>query len=449
MQQLTGFGMRGRAVGAAVPFALLLAVISCQGPEAGGAPAASGPAVTATAALPPLRLSALGQPGLEGAALDSARRNGLELDDAPSIGSGLVSLGGGEFYGLTDRGPNEERVTAEGGTDGMFFPLPRFAPTIVRFRVDGARLVPDRFLPLSGVGGAPVSGLPNNAEDGRAFTTASGGSPLPFDPSGLDPEALQRFPDGRFLIAEEYGPSLLVTDASGRILVRYMPAGKPLPGAVYPVTGLLPARYAQRRLNRGFESVALSPDGKTAFAILQSPMGEVADERYAESRVLRALKLDLSDPLKAKVIAEHLVIIGDLADYPGTKRQQDMKVSDAAWVAPDRLLLLERGKGLVRLVLADFRNATNVLDCRDAASLIYERSGTDLAAQGVRPAVRSDVLVGSAVPALDEDKLEGVAILSATEVALISDNDFGMGDNETGAPCKFWTVRLPAPLPRR
>ena len=43
-------------------------------------------------------------------------------------------------------------------------------------------------------------------------------------------------------------------------------------------------------------------------------------------------------------------------------------------------------------------------------------------------------------------KIEGVAILGPTEIALSNDNDFGIGDNVNGEPSRVWIVRLKEPL---
>jgi hypothetical protein len=65
---------------------------------------------------------------------------------------------------------------------------------------------------------------------------------------------------------EENKPSLFVASlATGEVTHRYTPAGKPLSGAEYIVSDMLPAVLRERRVNRGFESVAISPDGATAF----------------------------------------------------------------------------------------------------------------------------------------------------------------------------------------
>jgi hypothetical protein len=48
--------------------------------------------------------------------------------------------------------------------------------------------------------------------------------------------------------------------------------------------------------------------------------------------------------------------------------------------------------------------------------------------------------------AVAPDKIEGLAVVNATTLALVNDNDFGIvnADDHT----RIWIVRLKAPLPR-
>lgn len=69
--------------------------------------------------------------------INKAYNSGLRRTDLPSIGSGLTLLPDGSFMGITDRGPNEDHKNASGKSDGKVFPLPEFAPSLVRFTVDG------------------------------------------------------------------------------------------------------------------------------------------------------------------------------------------------------------------------------------------------------------------------------------------------------------------------
>lgn len=388
-----------------------------------------------------------GVPPLTPQAIERARLNGLRYTDRPSFGSGITWVRGDEFVGTTDRGPNDDRLEAVGRANALLFPLPDFTPTLVRFRWRGDRLTPLTYLPLRDTNGRGVSGLPNSDADDRGFESDRATTPLAFNPNGLDIEAIQRFRDGRFLLGDEYAPSLVVASADGRVLMRYTPRAWKLDGVTYPTRRLLPDALLNRRKNRGFESVALSSDGRAAYAILESPLGSTSAPEFADTRLVRAIKLDMSDPLNARVVGEYLIETSPVTDYPGTVRQSDLKLSDAAWVGPDRLLLIERAPTAVRVLLLDFSRATNMLDRPEAAGMSLEADRRPLAERGVVPVGRQVVFDSRDIPAIDEVKIEGLTILSRTDVVLMTDNDFGIGDNEAGVPAKIWRIRLAQPLP--
>jgi hypothetical protein len=279
------------------------------------------------------------------------------------------------------------------------------------------------------------------------YESADAKKPLALDPDGVDPEGIRVLPDGKFILSDEYSPSIFVVSPKGQVLVRYTPASKPLTNATYPVKAILPDVFTLRRVNKGFENLALSGDGRFTYAILQGPMGDAKDERYTESRIIRALKLDVSRPLDAKVVGEYLVQASPAGDYSAKQKQAKISWNDADWIAPDRLLVIERGKNQVKLLLVDLRHATNILNRNDEGSLVFEKVTTDLANMGVQPARASEVFSTRDVQGIGSDKIEGIAVLSPNEIALSNDNDFGLGDNETGEPSMVWIVRLAQPLP--
>lgn len=115
--------------------------------------------------------------------------------------------------------------------------------------------------------------------DGRPFVGATGS----YAPSGpadgsrdlrLDPEGVRVGADGTVFISDEYGPRLLAFSPEGRLLRRL-----PVPARYLPAVrdgleeGELPPNNTKgREANRGFEGLALSADGSTLFAALQSPL---------------------------------------------------------------------------------------------------------------------------------------------------------------------------------
>jgi alkaline phosphatase len=427
----------------------LLASVLAAGSIAIVHPAAGQPAgaraaqVTHTYTLPPFSLLNFGVSQEE---LDVAQGNGLTSTDHPAIGSGLQRLAGNHYISITDRGPNADRVDGN-----KAFPLPQFTPNIVLFQAVNDEIVPEALLPIVDDLGQGVTGIPNGpADDSTPYLTTTSTTPLPFNPEGMDIEDVHTLPGGGFVLVEEYGPSVVIVGSGGNVLKRYTPVGKTLPGAHYAVSDILPPVFKQRRANRGFESLAISSDGRTAYTLLQSPMGSTsATSPYRDSRLIRLLRVDISDPLNLRVTGEFVVLMLPVADFPAGNAQRDLKISGAAWVAEDKLLMEEHTDvASAKLVLVDLTRATDVKDLASAAAvpLVLEDVNADLALLGITPAATSLILdMGVDLPEITERKLEGMTILNANEIAISSDNDFGIGLNPS-AVSTVWTIRLSAPL---
>ena len=122
---------------------------------------------------------------------------------------------------------------------------------------------------------------------------------------------------------------------------------------------------------------------------------------------------------------------------------KDLKYSDAVAFEQDKLLFLERANKKFKLVVADLSVATNVLDNPHSASLILEKEAENLDKLAVKPAQMREVFDSRDVFfQIDTDKLEGLALLNSSVVAISNDNDFGVGENTTAYPSKVWVIRL-------
>ncbi len=387
--------------------------------------------------------------GYSQAEVNAAQANGLAFTDLPAIGSGIEQLKGNHYVSVTDRGPNGDRA------DGFkFFPLPQFTPTIVLFELKHDRIEPEAVLPIVNDLGEGVTGIPNAANaDTTPFLTPTSLVPLPFNPDGMDIEDVHTLKHGGFILVEEYGPSVVIVGDDGHVARRYTPTGKTLPGANYAVRDTLPVVFGQRRANRGFEGLAVSDDGKTAYTMTQSPMGSTSvGSVYRDSSLIRIIRLDLRDPLNLQVTGEYLFKMLDATNFPAGNVARDLKISGAAWVSKDKLLVLQgtdkAGAGGHKVVLVELKNATDVLSFPDASAvpLVYEKVTTDFAALGITLAGTEMVadLIND-LPEITERKLEGLTILNKNEIAISSDNDFGIGD-VLGQLTKVYTIRLGAPL---
>ena len=92
----------------------------------------------------------------------------------------------------------------------------------------------------------------------------------------FDLESVRAARDGSFWFGEEFGPFLLHTDATGKVLE----APVPLPGVQSPQNPFLPDPDAWTlRASRGFEGMARSIDGKRLYPMLEGALRNDPDPR--------------------------------------------------------------------------------------------------------------------------------------------------------------------------
>ena len=327
-----------------------------------------------------------------------------------------------EFWMMTDRGPNGQ--IAVDGKNRRIFWVPEFNPTILRVKTEDKAIKVLDAIPIVGQSGKPVTGLPNLKYMDEAPYNYSAQELLPLNPNGVDTEGLVRTSAGDFWIAEEYSPSILHVDRNGKVLKRYIPEGLNLEGTDYPVAKVLPAIYAKRKINRGFEGLALSSDENTLYIVLQSPLLNPDGKTGDASRNTRLIVFDIPSE---KVTAEYVYRFDVSKEFdPNPKNTPDeMKLSGVVALNPTTLLILERTDLVAKLYSVDLGDATNILnskwdDLKTAPSL--EALG-DLATADVRVLPKSLVLDLSSLNGMPE-KIEGVALLDRNTIAVSNDNDF-------------------------
>jgi len=196
-----------------------------------------------------------------------------------------------EFWMITDRGPNGQ--IAVDGKNRRTFWVPEFNPTILRVKTEGKAIKILDAIPIVGQSGKPVTGLPNLKDVDEAPYNYSAQELLPLNPNGLDTEGLVRTTAGDFWISEEYSPSIVHVDRTGKVIKRYIPEGLNLEGTDYPVAKVFPSIYGKRKINRGFEGIALSVDEKTLYMVLQSPLLNPDRKTGDASRNTRVLVFDI------------------------------------------------------------------------------------------------------------------------------------------------------------
>ncbi len=380
-----------------------------------------------------LTSSLLAQPQLESlSSIPSATLDSLN-DTAGSFGSGAAyDPSTKTLYLTTDRGPGDGAVD--------------FSP-----RLYSIPLPPDEKNIASAIQSHLSAHLYKDS-DGKPFTGLSPNSsdPEPRMKDGrrcLDPEGLALMLDGNLLLCEEYMPSILQFKPDGTFMARLIPPENYFPRN--PTSSEIDFREAADRTegredNRGFEGVALSPDGKTLYAILQSALTQDGGKDAGATRLL------VFDAFSGTPKSEYAVRFTDPASLPegGKKlKTKNLVFSDLLCLPDGRLLALERDNrgqdGSTKPKVAIFKSVC-VLDltsATDLTSLPDKPYSHRISNSKFKPLNSSqpieyvkktllfdfqDLNLPSQGLAWDQlpEKWEGLALLNNNRLLVMSDNDF-------------------------
>ena len=376
-----------------------------------------------------------------------ATLHAYEIVDRPVLGTTAagqeILLGGfsGLFYeGMdesgrlvfvthTDRGPNPEPVDVDDdGINERPFALPGFQPVIVRLAVDPAAGTVEivEQIGLKRADGTPLTGLPNLAgAAGMAYADEEpvdlSGNPLELDALGADLEGIVRAEDGTYWMVDEYRPAIYHFTPDGTLAARYVPEGSNSEETGVAVgEEAIPAIYAQRRANRGFEAVALR-DG-ILYAFIQSPIDNPDGGKDNSSKAATLVRILAFDTTARAAVGEYFYRL----DGAGVD-----KIGDAVVMPDGTFLVLERddaiGAAARKLVYhIDIDAATNFLGYELPLGAELQ-SDAGLAALGITPAAKTLVVDLGAIGYDMVDKPEGLALIDENTLAVINDNDFGTG----------------------
>lgn len=364
-----------------------------------------------------------------------------------SIGSGLRAerhgpdlcgcAGGNQrreytLTGLSDRGPNGDAPTYRDAS-GVSHPsksyaVPSFTPQLVTIRVgatSGARVT--RTVPLR-VNHVRVTGLPP-ASLTPEVGLSEGLVALPADEGGVDPEGVDFDSRGNAWLCDEYGPSLLrVTPGSGAIRQRLSPGAG------------LPPVLASRQVNRGFEGVAVAPNGKV-YAQVQSTL-DVDGKTKGTAQFLRLVEYDPNTSA-----TRMLAYLHDVSSY---KKSSDAKMGDLFAIDDGRFLELEQGKdkdgNLRNLVYEiDIRGATDLTGItlatgNNAGKELEYGTLAEVLAQ-VTPVTKT-LLVDLRAYGFLPEKAEGMTLVDDRTLVIANDQDFGVtakiaGDATSTDPTRY------------
>ena len=418
--------------------------------------------------------------GLAGVGRTAAGAKDL-FGDTLSWGSGMVldlnrwrrtgDSFSGVLFGLPDRGWNTQ------GTVDYQARLQRFSITLSPYT--GAAALPagpaqQNQLGLSltqTLGLVDGNGTPTTGLDPTGVRAAARGFPdLPTGKNGrvsLDSEGVVRGRDGSFWVSDEYGPGIFRFNAAGQMLNAIRPpdalipirngvqnfssnnppAGDPAPNPANPVTG--------RQNNQGYEGLAISPDGRTLTALLQSAARQDGGNAPATRFFTRMLSYDITNPAAPRLAAEYVVRLPQFVNAASTTLVAAQ--SELLQLNRTQFLMLSRDSG-VGFSLADptsrhrVVNLVDVSGATNIAGTAFDSATTPVAPSGV---LASGITTASVRPFLDindntqlarfglrngapndrntlYEKWEGMALAPALNRArpndfflfIVSDNDF-------------------------
>ncbi len=331
----------------------------------------------------------------------------------------------GLFYLLCDRGPNVDTKD-----DHVIFLDPTFTPRIGCFRLAGESLEQVKVIELADEHGRKLTGLPREQGPGGTGEVPEDrtGRVLDRDTPGVDTEGLVAMPDGSFWVSEEYGPSLLHVDATGRT-TEWIDAGGPKGRS-------LPKVLQRRWPNRGMEGLCITPDGRTLVGAMESPLDNPSKEVRKESRVVRLLFFDVASGKTRQSVY--------LLDEP------KIGISDIVALSDTTFLVIERDKKfpgdadepsrVKRVYRIGTREASDVSDPSDSDSgllvdgkTLEQLSEEELRAAAIQPITKTLVVDLLALPGgYAHDKPEGLALIGDRWLAISNDNDFGIDDDGEG-----------------
>ncbi|AZA79899.1 esterase-like activity of phytase family protein [Chryseobacterium sp. G0186] len=353
--------------------------------------------------------------------------NGVDVING-GFGSGAAAHPSrkGEFYVITDRGPNTDYL------NGKKFLTPNFTPTIMHFKINAEGNVEViKYIKLKNPSGQPITGLPNPVGMGSTGEIAydASGNVMGTDNYGLDSESIVAAPDGTFWVSDEYGPHIVHYTAEGVEMERISPIG------VNTGTRKLPAVLAKRRANRGMEGLCITPDGRTLVGTIQSMMLVPTKALATNTSLTRIVTFDITTGQTKQYLYKQ---DGGASD----------SVCDITALGNNEFLVIERDgnfgtQGGIKKVYRINLSAATDVNGTDLAAVdgmkvngkaLEQCTWDELTNAGIKPVTKKLAVDLVAKLGYEHDKFEGIVYLGNNKLAVFNDDDFGVVDDGSGNP---------------
>lgn len=374
---------------------------------------------------------------IPGATLDKTREPGANAGRLGFFSDLYYDPAGKDWWALSDRGPGGGVFDYQTRVQKVEIRIHPVSGEITKFKVRKTI----KFTDPNGLLAAPSD--PSIANP----AALNGLNPLRLNGSAavlgrsFDPEGLVINPrNGNLIVSDEYGPSVYEFDRRGRLLRAFETPANLLPRvgtALNYVADRAAGGNAGRQDNRGFEGLAITPDGRRLVAALQDPLfNEPGPNNGRDGRNVRIVVFD-NDPVSmtyGKGIAQYaypleaqsavlarIVAAGGTGSATDPRQGRNIGLSAIVAINDREFLVLERdnrglgvddpaGAGVTgskRVYKIDISGATDVTG--------VALPGGDLAAFGITPVAKSALFIDLAANTVlpngkKAEKWEGLAI---------------------------------------
>jgi hypothetical protein len=258
-------------------------------------------------------------------------------------------------------------------------------------------------------------------------------SATPVDPSirerrlltggDFDIESFREAPDDTLWFGDEFGPFLIHTDRTGKVLE----PPYPLPGVKSPQNPFLGNETPNLPSSRGFEGMAITPDGKTLYPMLEGALTTDPDQRR--------LIINQFDLRKRRYTGRQWFYRLEAAGHA---------IGDFTAITDKRFLVIERDNlqgeaaAFKKIYVVDLNvvDRSGFLVKREVADLLQIADPHDIGGQG--PVFRFPF-----------QTIESVIPLSNTRLGVLDDNNYPFSSARVPGqpdPNEFIVIRLDRPL---
>ena len=361
------------------------------------------------------------------------------------------------YYGLVDRGPGGGVIPYQARVQQFSLEVDPSTGGISNFVLKKTILLTKNVKALNGLNPKLLSG--NSKDLGNS----------------IDPEGFVVAPNGNLYISDEYGPSILEFTPDGSYLREFAIPSNLTPKQADGTTNYVDGRSvvsSGRQDNRGFEGLAISPDGSKLYGLLQDPLVNEGDKK--DGRLSRNIRMVEFDTASGKSTAQFIYqlesisdinrrISGEENDFKANQQGRSIGVSAIISINDKEFLVIERDNrglgvddptskkpvGSKKLYRIDIKGATDVSN--------VSLAGSSQLPKGIKPVKKfanpfidiADALKksGQTIP----EKIEGITFgpqLSNGDYALIvsTDNDFSVTQNDSGPQLDVCTNGKQVPI---